>query len=188
MLLQCANPPMRSPALASVRLGPGRPKKFARPSRPVTVTLPEDTLTRLATIDPDLGRAIVAAVDRHRASRTRPRPLAEVASYGSHAVIVVTPVKALKRLAGVELVPIGNGRALISLSHSRSIAELELDMRDLLERSDVSTIERRTLEAIADILRRARASRSIALEERMIIVLEGRKRSSGHRGIGPSGR
>ena len=166
---------MRS-ALAAVRLGPGRPKKFARPSRPVTVTLPEDTLTQLATIDADLGRAIVAAVDGHHAPRTRPRRLAEVARYGSHAVIVVTPVKALKRLADVELVPIGDGRALISLSHSRSIAQLELDMRDLLERSDVSPVERRTLKAIADILRSARASRSIALEERMIIVLEGKKR------------
>lgn len=165
--------------LASVRLGPGRPRKFSRPSRPVTVTLPEDTLTRLATIDDDLARAIVAVVDRHRTSRTRTRPLAEVASYGSHAVIVVTPIKALKRLTGVELVPIGNGRALISLSHSRSIAQLELDMRDLLDRSDVSTLERRTLEAIADILRSARASRSISLEERMIIVLENKKRSSG---------
>src|SRR4029079_11482540 len=57
-LLQCAHS-MKS-ALASVRLGPGRPRKFAQPSRPVTVTLPEDTLTRLGTIDADLGRAIVA--------------------------------------------------------------------------------------------------------------------------------
>ena len=177
---------MRS-ELASVRLGPGRPKKFARPSRPVTVTLPEDTLTRLGTIDDDLGRAIVTAVDGHRASRGRSHKLAEVASYGSHAVIIVTPVKALKRLRGVELVPIGNGRALISLTHPHSIAQVELDIRDLLERGDVSALERRVLEAIAEILRGARASRSISLQERMIIVLE-TKRSSGHRTNGTSGR
>jgi hypothetical protein len=166
---------MRS-ALASVRPGPGRPKKFARPSRPVTVTLPEDTLLRLGAIDADLGRAIVALTERQRVQVSSTRPLAEVASYGTHAVIVVTPVKALKRIAGVELVPIGNGRALISLAHPHSIAELELGIRDALDRRDLTPLDRRALVSVADLLREARGSRRITLEERMIIVLEAKKR------------
>src|SRR5712692_4228290 len=130
--------------------GPGRPRKYGRASRVVTVTLPEDVLARLGAIDPDLGRAIVRMVEKNGPRRTRlPRP-AEIATYGSHAVIVVTPVKALKRLDGVQLVPIGDGRALISLEHPHSVPQLELDIRDLVERGEMSATERRALEAIAD--------------------------------------
>jgi hypothetical protein len=153
----------------------GRPKKYGRPSRAVTVTLPEDVLDRLSAIDADLGRAIVDVVERNPSQRVRaPRP-AEIASYGTHSVIVVTPVKALKRLAGVQLVPVGNGRALISLDHSHSIPQLEVDIRDAIERDGIDGSEKDTLEAIADILRQARLSRRITLEERTIMVLESKR-------------
>jgi hypothetical protein len=78
----------------------------------------------------------------------------------------------------VQLVPIGRGRALISIGQPHSIAQLELDIRDAVERDGVSGIERKVLEAVAGILRRARASRTIRLEERSIIVLETRRRRS----------
>jgi hypothetical protein len=160
--------------MSIVKRGPGRPRKYGRPSRAVTVTLPDDVIARLGAIDADLGQAIVAAVENH----ARPRPAAlrpaGLASYGNHAVIVVTPAKALKRLAGVQLVPLGNGRALISLEPPHSISQLELDIRDVIERDAVDRLERRTLEAIADILRQARLARDITLKERTIIVLESR--------------
>src|SRR5262249_50565490 len=44
----------------------GRPPKYGRPSRPVTVTLPEDVLSRLHRVDADVGRAIVTLVERQR--------------------------------------------------------------------------------------------------------------------------
>jgi len=151
--------------------GPGRPRKFGRPSRAVTVTLPEDVLTRLGVLDADLGRAIVTLVER-RARRARAVKPAEMTSYGRHAVIIVTPVNALKRIAGVQLVPIGNGRALISLERAHSIPEFELGLRDVLARGDVSESERQTLGAIVDILRQTRGSSRVTLEERTIIVFE----------------
>jgi hypothetical protein len=139
------------------------------------MTLPEDVLTRLGTLDTDLGRAIVTLVEQNGATRVRAVEPAEIARYGNHAVIVVTPVRALKRIAGVQLVPIGNGRALIALEHPHSIPQLELGVRDALEQGDVSALERQTLEAIADILRHTRSSRGISLEERTIIVLESKR-------------
>jgi hypothetical protein len=156
--------------------GPGRPKKFNRASRAVTVTLPDDVLARLGAVDSDLGRAIVTVVERQRPIRARRLRPAELARYGSHAVIVVTPVKALKRLPGVQLVPVGNGRALISLERGRAIPQLELSVRDALDRDGINGPERQTLEAIADILRSARQSRGITLDERTIIVLESKRR------------
>lgn len=152
--------------------GPGRPPKYGRPSRVVTVTLPEDVLDGLGAIDADVGRAIVKLTERRGTSHTRRVPPAELATYGNHAVIIVNPARALKRMAGVQLVPVGNGRALISLEHPHSIPELELAVRDAIERGEMSARERQTLEAIVGILQRARRSRNVSLEERTIIVLE----------------
>ena len=77
----------------------------------------------------------------------------------------------LKRLRGVQLVPIGDGRALISLEPSMSISALELQVRDALERKDVQHREREVLVSIADILRRGRASRGLTFAARTIIVV-----------------
>jgi hypothetical protein len=159
-------------AMSFEKRGPGRPPKYGRPSRTVTVTLPEDVLSRLGAIDADLGQAIVA-VSEQRIPRPRTIRPAELATYGRHAVIVVTPVKTLKRLPGVQLVPVGNGRALISLEHPNSIPRLELDIRDAVEGADLG--ERQALEAIADILRQARVSKTVDVKERTIIVLEAKR-------------
>ena len=150
----------------------GRPPKYGRPSRAVTVTLPEDVLARLSTVDADLGRAIVAVAERDRPARDRTVRPAEIASYGRHSVIVVTPLKVLKELPAVELIPLGNGRCLISLDRTSSISQLELAVRDALERTDGRAHDRDALEAIADVLRRARVARGRTLQERTIIVLE----------------
>lgn len=159
----------------------GRPPKYGRPSRAITLTLPEDVLIRLSAVDIDLGRAIVSLVERNgKPVRVRVLRPAEISAYGKHAVIVVNPVSVLKRLPGVQLVPIGNGRALISLDQPGTISQLELDVRDAIDRGEISEPERQTLEGIADILRQARRSRRVAIEERTIIVLES-KRSSRRR-------
>ena len=159
------------------RAGRGRPPKYGRPSRPVTVTLPHDVLSRLNAVHADLGRAIVSVVEHHPRARSARTKAAEVTRYGNHAVIVVNPVRALKKLAGVQLVPIGDGRALIALDRPHTVPQLELAARDLIERHQVTDIERRTLTELADILRQARESRTVTLEERTIIVLEARRRS-----------
>ena len=78
--------------------GRGRPQKYGRPSKAVTVSLPHDVLARLKARDADLGRAIVALVDRDRTPRPRAVGPAEVTAYGRHAVIIVTPARVLKRL------------------------------------------------------------------------------------------
>ena len=158
-----------------IKHGPGRPRKYGRPSRAVTVTLPDDVLTRLSGVDADLGRAIVAVVERSRARPHAIKP-AEITSYGNHAIIIVTPVPALKRIQGVQLVPIGNGRALISLERTHSIPEFELDLGDALARDGVSKREKQTLGAIADILRQTRRLRRGTFAERKIIVFESKRR------------
>ena len=159
------------PAMPTTKPARGRPRKYGRPSRAVTFTLPEDVLSRLSVIDADVGRAIVRLVERQRHAPARTVRHAEIARYGNHGVIVVNPANALKRLPGVELVPIGNGRALISLGDTHSIANLELALRDAIEGAQISHAERETLEAVAAVLRRARLSRGMTIQQRTIIVL-----------------
>jgi hypothetical protein len=154
--------------------GPGRPPKVGRPARAVSLTLPEDVLDRLAAEHADLGQAIVNLVEKGPRRRSRAAEAAELSNYGRHAVILVTPVPALKRLRGVELVPLGNGRALISLEATHSIPQLELELRDALDRA--SPAERRTLENLAAILRSARRSAVVHLEQRTIIVIESKRK------------
>jgi hypothetical protein len=59
---------------------------------------------------------------------------------------------------------------------------LELAVRDAVERCKAGSAERRALEAVVDILRKARQSPGVSIEERTIIVLEPkrqRRRASG---------
>jgi hypothetical protein len=165
------------PSKIPLTRGRGRPRKFGRASRAVTVTLPEDVLARLGAIDADLGRAIVTAVDRAAAPRPKLPPPAELATYGNHAVILVTPIAALRQLPGVELIPIGGNRALIALEGVHQIPRLELDVRDAMERNGGEPAQRAALSMLADILRDARSSPQLKVAERTIIVLEyGRRR------------
>ena len=159
-----------------VKPGPGRPPKYGRPSRAVTITLPEDVIRRLQAIDPDLGRAVVSVVERRTPASPRRTRSTELSTFGSRAVILVMPLKSIKRLPGVQLVPVANGRALISLEAPESVAELELYVRDALARPDVDSDEQRALEELGSILTDARQSARVAIKTRTIIVLEPKRR------------
>ena len=156
----------------------GRPRKYGRPARAVTVTLPEDVLGKLGSIHPDVGIAIVKLIEQNSPGRVQPIARAEIAAYGKHGVIVVTPVNALRRLKGVQLVPIGDGRALISLDPSQSVSGLELQLRDAIEHPRTTKGERDVLELTAEILRRARCARGRTLHTRTIIVLAAKRTPS----------
>src|SRR5262245_61899159 len=90
----------------------GRPRKFSRPARAITLTLPEDVVAALRAIDTDVSRAVVRAVQPLIGEPERSP--AELATFGKSAVIIVPPSPALKERVGVEFVPLPDGRALIS--------------------------------------------------------------------------
>lgn len=152
----------------------GRPRKFSTPSRPVTVTLPDEVLDALGAIDADIGRAIVRLAQPEIGRR--PHEPAELATFGRHAVIVVNRSRALESRTGVELIPLPDGRALISFEQPMSIADLELVLADAVEDTRLSTRDRAVFQGIADTLRDARRSVDVTLQQRSIIVLESKRR------------
>ncbi len=164
----------------------GRPRKFGGPSRAVTLTLPEDIIAALASIDRDLSRAVVRIAQPEVGKR--PHAPAELASFGRRAVILVNPSRTLERRTGVLLVPLSDGRALISFDETTTPARLELVIRDVLDDHDLPQADAEVFESIADILRSARRSGDVRLQQRNIIVLESARRRARGRPRGVSKR
>ena len=159
----------------------GRPKKFAQPSRPVTLTLPEAAIDALTRVNRDLSRAIVRLAQPSLAPASHPP--AELVSFGSRAVIVVNPTRTLEQRTGVLLVPLSDGRALLAFDDSMSSNQLELMVQDALEDQSLPADDAEVFRGILSILRDARRARGVTLRLRNIMVLEssgkGRRDASG---------
>lgn len=148
----------------------GRPRKFTRPSRAVTLTLPEDVIVALEAVDHDLSRAVVRVTQPEMAKA--PHAAAELATFGRYAVIVVNPTKTLEQRTGVLLVPLSDGRALIAFDETMTADRLELAIQDELEDQGLPLEDARIFESIRELLKDARRSKSVSLRQRNIIVLE----------------
>jgi hypothetical protein len=155
----------------------GRPPKFTRPSRTITVTLPEDVCDALAAFDPDISRAIVRVA--MTLGNDHPQPDIEVAAFGRRAVIVVSPTRALSGMKGVELVPLADGRALIAINDDMSEPQFELAVRDALDGQNVTAADRMLMERLAAVLQDARRTGTLVL--RRIIVLHSGPNGNGTR-------
>ena len=152
----------------------GRPRKFARPSRAVTLTLPEEVIQALAAVDADLSRAVVRVAQPEMAKRAHPP--AELAAFGRKAVIVVNRTRSLEQRTGVVLVPLSDGRALISFNEPLSIAQLELSIQDAIDDPLLAPADGLVFQGIGRILREARRSKGVTLQKRSIIVIETKPR------------
>ena len=152
----------------------GRPRKFDGPSRPVTLTLPLHVIEALSAVDADLSKAVVRIAQPELGRR--PHLPAELATFGHRAVIVVNRSRTLERRTGVGLVPLPDGRALISFDRTTTPAALELMLEDALEDSTLPAKDRAVFEGIGQILRDARRSGDVQLRQANIIVLEGPRR------------
>ena len=159
-----------TPALALLRRRRGRPRKFAEASRTVTVTLPESVIAALSAIHHDLSQAIVGLTKRPAARSDRQG--ADLLVFGRRAVITIRPTPSLEWRAGVQLVPIPDGRALISFHDPTSLSALQLSIADALEDPKMTARDRVVYENLSEILREARRSDDVTLEQRHIIVLE----------------
>jgi hypothetical protein len=158
------------PVGAALRRRRGRPRKFAAPSKAVTLTLPESVLQLLATIDPDPSLAIVQLTKRRAPAQTR--SAAELNVFGKRAVITIRPTRLLEQQLGLELVPLPDGRALIAFDRPTTVAELELMLYDALQDRSLTDQDRTVFEGIAKILTDARRADDVTLLNRSIIVLE----------------
>ena len=150
----------------------GRPAKFAEPSRPVTVTLPERTLRDLEVIGPDRGQAIVRLVDGALASEGK-RPRVEVARTGSHTgLIVVGPSPGLRKIPFLHLVEISPARFLLALEPGNDFRTLELAVRDTLDDTEpAQENERSLLSELLEQIQKLRKTARVSMAEILFVRL-----------------
>jgi len=160
------------------RARPGRPRKFGRPSRAIALTLPQDVIEALGRLDQDLGRAVVR-LSQPLVDDGATHGAVELCRYHDNAVIVVKPIRALESIPGVTLVPLPDGRALISLHESVSVSEFEVRLLDAIDTAGrADGADRSAMSSIAETLKSARQTKGISLHQQSIIVLKlsGRRR------------
>ena len=120
--------------MRTAKIKRGRPPKFGGPCCPVTVTLPESTLSRLASIDPDRARAIVKVTDAAIPLDAKQQNLVELVEVTPGlAVIIVGPSQLLQKIAWLRRVEVAPMRFLLSIPLGTSIDSLELAVIELLE-------------------------------------------------------
>lgn len=81
-------------------------------------------------------------------------------------------MRSLEQRTGVTLVPVSDGRALISFDDTMTTARLELLIEDALDNHDLPQEDARLFEGIRELLREARRSKAVSIRQRNIIVLE----------------
>jgi len=79
---------------------------------------------------------------------------------------------AVKRLPGVQIIPLNGHRAFLALEPGRGMPDLELAVRDRLDDRAVNGRERQALTELRSLLARWRRDRRLRVESRSIIVVE----------------
>jgi hypothetical protein len=133
------------------------------------LTLPEDVIATLRSIDSDLSVAVVRAMQPM--AQNGPKPPAELATYGDRAVIVVPRSRELRDRTGVELVPMSDGRALLAFDDRLSVAQFELRLLDALDDPNLNGEHRAIFESVAEIIGDARRDDGVEMRQRQILEL-----------------
>lgn len=151
----------------------GRPLKYGRPARVVTVTLPGDTIEELRAIHSDLGHAIVTLANAFLHSNGNgARPVVDYERMGRRRSLIVVDREAVAGIPGCELIPIGDDRALLSVENGRRLQDLELAIIDRLADGSMSARRREALEELRHALKETRQASDLEVEPRSIFVVE----------------
>lgn len=149
----------------------GRPPKFGRPAQLVTLTLPNDVIAWLKHLHPDPGWAIVKLFERANRGNGRKPASAELAQLPGHRALILVNAEALRRLPGVSVIPLSDGRGFLALEAGRGVADLEIAVIDGLESPSITADEREALLALRARLREWRQT-GMRFESRSIIVAQ----------------
>ena len=145
----------------------GRPAKFAEPSRPVTMTLPERILQLLDRVDSDRAKAITKLVDSALQTNGRPpEPVETVELAEGKAIILVNHCEPLNGLPWLRLIEVAPARHLISIQPGTSIESIEVALHELLEDLPKDhLLDRKILEELMRVVRSSRRSNATSKEE-----------------------
>jgi hypothetical protein len=145
----------------------GRPRKFERPSRVITLTLPEDTIDMLSQINTDRAKAIVQAVEIATPPESETRSAVELIEVGSKTGMLTVPYCGyLHDIPSLKFIKIAANRFLVALSVGSTLSSVEITVSDELEKladDDDKMRERQILKQLLIQLRTLRRSDRVNL-------------------------
>jgi hypothetical protein len=155
----------------------GRPSKFGRPSRAVSLTLPEDVIQALRRVHRDLGWAIVKLLADESGPATarqkkQAEPDVELVSVADRRFLIVINQEAIRSLPGVTIVPFSGSRAFLALDVDRGMSDLELAVLDRLRHATLEPRERQALTTLRTHLGGWRGDAKLHVHTRAIVVVE----------------
>jgi hypothetical protein len=153
----------------------GRPPKFDEPRRPVTVTLPESTLSRIAALDADRARAIVKLTDAAMPVHAKEKYVELVEVAPGLGLIIVGPSEHLRKIPWLRLVEVAPTRFLLTIPSGTPIDSLELAIGDLLDETTPDEWEYPRLLKLRDLIRKLRRRGEISKGEMLFV-----KTDAGH--------
>ena len=170
----------------------GRPPKYGTRSKIVAVTLPEDVVSELETIQEDLGWAIVRLVEQRRqrhsgvatpAKPAKERPAAaahdlapaELVATGSGESLIVVNSAVVRSIPGVQMIPLSDTEAFLALEPGKGMADLELAVQDQIEALRPGAKAREGMARLLNRLRQWRRDRSLTFHTRTIILVSENK-------------
>lgn len=161
-------------AVRSKGKGGGRPPKFREPSRSLTVTLPQRTLSLLRWLDADRAKAIVKAVDGAVSHWQDAKPQVDILEMAPNTGLVVVPAHpSLNNVAWLKMIQIAPARYLLAIEPGTPIERVEVSLMDAIEEAGHSSPhEVPLLEMLRAMLCRLRREGKVSKAEVLLIDIE----------------
>ena len=155
----------------------GRPPKFGRAAQLISLTLPQDVIDWLLSIDDDLGWALVKVYERStKKTRDGGADVAQLVRFPGDRALIIVRADLFKDVPGVSLIPLSDGRAFLALDNGKGVADLELIVIDRIDDKRVMDAERAALETLRELLKKWRQE-GVRFESRSIVVAHHRRGS-----------
>jgi len=163
----------------------GRPLKFGRPAQLVTLTLPDDVVKWLTTVDADLGWAVVKLHERSlKTEQKRQKHLADLVQLPGHRALILVEPEPFQNLKGISIIPLADGRGFLALDTGKGVADLEIAVIDRLEAKGLAPAEKTALQFLRQQLRQWRQE-GTEFESRAIIIAKRPQAATRGRALSP---
>lgn len=151
----------------------GRPRKFEGPSRVVTLTLPEETIARLQSINEDRAKAIVMATEIAAPPEGASEAMVDLIQVAPNLGMIMVPCHdCLKSIPDLRLVQAAPNRWLILLSSGTPLSDIEIALADQLEtRGKHSAGDHQIIAQLLQHIRSYRRSKRVEKAEVLLVEM-----------------
>ena len=154
----------------------GRPQKFGRAAQLISLTLPDDVINWLTSVDDDLAWAIVKLHERATKARKDDAEVAQLVRFPGDRALIQVRADLFREMPGVSPIPLSETRAVLALDTGKGVADLELFVLDRLENRRLNSAEREALARLRQLLKQWRVE-GIHFESRSIVIAHLKKGS-----------